>query len=443
MKKLLLVLVLIAAVIAGIKGFIYYKVTTQLDETIAALSPFARISYEGVSSDLSGAVMVEGVKISAYGGGISANVDEVVVQFPDLQSLVFAGDQFEKQQLPERMNLRLNHLRMDLQPLVPYMAMLQSASQQPFQDYSLLGCGDLPTAGPLKVFQALGYSELDATVSLGYEWERDAKRLVVNSGFRWHDMTTSDITINLDQVAALSAAAMMSSPELSRIAITVEDEGYNARLVEYCAGIQKVSGDDFIMLHMAMLRGALQEQGITLSENLFDAYRYYLKAVGPLKLQMYPGSIQQLSNAHMFKPSDLPALLGLEIHMGDKVIRDIGIDWDQAKLEQVIAEMEPAKKPAEPETRTSEPQTQAETTETGYVEISVAHLNKYINKSLRIKTRDQRYFEGALKQVGDNRFFIDVPMGSGSATLPINLADVERLEVKTQAQPYSVAPIDR
>ncbi len=443
MKKILLLVVLVAAVIAGIKGFIYYKVTDQLDEAIAILSPFAQISYETVSSDLDGGVTVEGVKVKAYGNGLNVDIDEIVVKFPNLQTLLFIGEDLKKQRAPEAMSLSLRHVRMDLQSLKPYMTMLQAQSQQPFQDYSLLGCGDLEKSDPLKVLQVLGYSELDSTMNLGYSWDRSSKNLTIKSAFRWHEMTSSEAVIDLGGIAALSTMAMMSEPELKRISVSLDDEGYNARLVEHCAASQGISGDDFIVLHMAMLRSALAEQGVKLGENLYEVYRYYLSSEGPLKLQMYPGSMQQLANLDMFKPNDLPALLGLEIHKGDEVIRDISFDWDEGKFKETMAALEPKPENKVEEAETNKEPTQQEAPLTSYVDVKTSNLASQMHNNLRIKTFDNRRLEGVLKKVTDTRIFIDVPMGGGSATLPISIADISQVKAKFEPQAYQVAPIDR
>ena len=58
MKKLSVLVLLIAAIIGGVKGIIYYKVTTQLDHAIELLSSSFLMSYEGVSSSLQGSITV-------------------------------------------------------------------------------------------------------------------------------------------------------------------------------------------------------------------------------------------------------------------------------------------------------------------------------------------------------------------------------------------------
>lgn len=435
MKKVFMLIALLAVLAGGVKGFIYYKVTAQLDDAIAAVSPFVMVSYEGVSSNFEGEVTVEGVKVKAYGNDIELAIDEVSVKFPDLKTLLFIGDDLKKQRLPKQMKLSLHHVRMDLQHLQPYMMLMESQSEQPFQDYSLLGCGDLETANPLSVLQQLGYSELDSSMNIGYRWDRASKRITIDSEFSWHEMTNSSVTIEVDQIAALSAAALMSQPELKRISINIEDDGYNTRLLNHCAAEQNVSKDDFITLHLALMKTALAEQGISFSERVFDAYRYYLNADGVLSLQMRPGNIQQLANLDMYKPSDIPDLLGLEIHMGDEVIRDIEFDWDERKFKQTMAmlgdkpkakvvTLEPKSKPMEQEA--SGPQ---------FKEVKSSMLAAQMHQTMRITMADKRKFEGVLRKVTDDRIYIDVAMAGGTATLPVRIADISLVKVKLERAP--------
>lgn len=427
MKKALLLLVLLpVAVIVGVKGFIYYKVTSQLDDAIAAASPFVQLSYEGVSSTLGGEILVEGVKVKPYGTSLEVSIDEVGVKFPDLQTLLFIDDDLKKQRIPEQMGFKLNHMRMDLEGLKPYTAVLQSQSDQLMQRYSLLGCPDLEQDDPISVLQQLGYSEMDGSVNMSYRWDRGTRHLVINTDATWHEMSTSSISIQLDSIAALTAAAMVSAPELQSISVSVQDEGYNRRLIEHCAASQQIGSDDFVNIHIAALKAALAEQGVQLGENLFDVYRYYLNVEGPLTFKMYPGSMQQLANLQMYKPEDIPALLGLEIHKGDEVIRDIRIAWEEAKFKEAMATL--AEEP-EVEAKPEPPRMEQEPSGPQYVDVRPSGLESQMHQTVKITTVDQRNLEGVLVKADVDRIFIDVPMGGGTATLPITRSDITQAQV--------------
>ena len=294
------------------------------------------------------------------------------------------------------------------------------------QSYSLLGCGELEQSDPINVLQQLGYSELDGSITMRYHWNRADKRLVINTDATWHEMSSSSISIQLDSIAALTAAAMMSAPELQSISVGVEDQGYNQRLVQHCAASQNISKADYVNLHLAALNAALEQQGVRLGENLVDVYRYYLNVEGPLTFKMYPGSLQQLGNMHLYKPSDIPALLGLEIHKGDEVIRDIQFEWDESKFKEAMATLvEEPKAEVKPESKPM----QQEPSGPQYVEIKPSMLETQMHEVVKITTADQRKLEGVLVKANDDRIFIDVPMGGGTATLPITRSDIEQVKV--------------
>lgn len=160
MKKVLALILLLAVIIGAVKGIIYYKVTQQLDHAIALVSPFALITYKGVSSSLVGGVNVKGLKIKAYGSNMAITVDDIGVKFSDLIALLFVGEDLKKQRLPEQMKLTLRHVKVDLQSLQPYMSLLGAQSQQTIYDYTLLGCRELQAAPPLDALQQLGYSRM-------------------------------------------------------------------------------------------------------------------------------------------------------------------------------------------------------------------------------------------------------------------------------------------
>ena len=68
-----------------------------------------------------------------------------------------------------------------------------------------------------------------------------------------------------------------------------------------------------------------------------------------------------------------------------------------------------------------------------FAEIKASMLATQMHQTLRITTTDKRKFEGVLKKVTDERIFIDVPMGGGSATLPVRIEDISLVKVKLEA----------
>lgn len=426
MKKLLSwMFVLGVGGVLLVKATIYYRVTAQLDDAIAMVSPFARVTYQGVNSSLSGEVSVEQVMIRAYAVDFPVQIAEISLAFPDLKTLLFIKDDIKNQRLPERMKFSLKHIEIDVEDLKPYLSLTQKDTEQWLQGNGALGCEALEDADAATALQILGYGQLDGSMTLAYGWDKLSKTMTLDMDFSWHDMTRTAMTFEFDEVAALSAVAL-AQPKLKRIALQLDDLGYNGRFAGYCAEQEAITAKEFIDIHLALARGALQEQGIILGEEWFEAYEYYLHATGPLVISMYPDNMKDLANAHLYKPSDIPRLLGLEISMGDRVIRDISMDWDQEKLMASVAAYQKKDNPTPAVAPEPEPQPEVKIQ---YREIPLERLNDYLNQRVIALTRDGRKFEGELTRSTEQQILINVAMGSGYATLPIKHYDIESVKV--------------
>lgn len=430
MKKLLSwIVVLAVGGVLLVKLFIYHRVTDQLDHAIALMSPFARVTYQEVNSSLSGEVSVGQVMIRAYAVDFEVQIEEIHLTFPDLKTLLFFRDDIRKQRLPESMEFGLRHIEVDVGDLKPYLEAAQNDTDQWLQGNNALGCKTLENVDAATLLQILGYDRLDGSMVMAYGWDKLSKSMTVNMDFSWHDMSHTEVIFSFDDVAALSAAAL-AQPKLKSISLQLEDLGYNKRFTEYCAQQDGITADEFIDIHLALARSVLKEQGVSLGEEWFEAYDYYLKDVGPLEISIYPDNMKDLANAHLYKPSELPRLLGLEIRMGDRVVRDISMDWDQQKLLASLTAYQQKDNPAPAVERAPEPLPELAIR---YHEISVERINDFIRQRVVVLTRDGRKFEGELASATDKQVFINVTMGSGYATLPVKRYDIASIKVRKES----------
>ncbi|NIP73509.1 MAG: hypothetical protein GWO16_10985, partial [Gammaproteobacteria bacterium] len=62
-KNILIAIILLAgAAYGGLKAYVYFQVKGQVERLSRAASPFAGLSYDGISSSLDGTIVVEGVR---------------------------------------------------------------------------------------------------------------------------------------------------------------------------------------------------------------------------------------------------------------------------------------------------------------------------------------------------------------------------------------------
>lgn len=429
MKKLLswLVIVAIGGILA-VKTYLYFTITEQLDEAITLASPFARVTYADVSSTLKGEVSVRNIKVRPYAVDFQIAIDEIRITFPDLKSLLFVQRDLRNRKLPRQLRVDLEHLQMQVEELKPHLTVADEEAAG-WMRSGALGCAALENSDIATLLQRLGYNRVDISFSSGYRWDPVAKQLKFDSDFLWHEMTRSAMRVEFEKVATLSASSL-TQPALRSISMEIEDRGYNGRFTNYCAQQDDISAGEFIDIHMALLKTALTDQGIKLGQELFEVYEYYLKSEGAVLISMFPDSTESLANIHLYKPSDLPRLLGLEISIGDRVIRDIRWDWDPQKMAEAVTAYQKRNEP--PASQLPEPPLPPvieKERPAVYRTLPVAQLQRHINREVIIEADDGRLLKGKLARITDRQVFVDVAMGSGYATLPVNREQIRSAQV--------------
>ena len=97
-KLLILILLLIAVGYGGVKGYIYYKVKTRMDNLAIQVSPWMGIEYKGISSTLGGTVTLENLTLRPKAFDDYIQIDQLTLTTPDLgfllsQTLLEVGSQ--------------------------------------------------------------------------------------------------------------------------------------------------------------------------------------------------------------------------------------------------------------------------------------------------------------------------------------------------------------
>lgn len=428
MKKLLLWLVILAAVLVlAVKCVIYYRVTAKMDELAASAKSYAYITYGSVSSSLGGQVFIRDVRMRIYDPGIYLTLEEVEVTFPDLKSLLMFDDSIFNDETPEHINIAVKHLRLPVEELKPYISELHERRAQQELKPMVVGCGALEQYDVAGLLQLLGYNQMDFSFDFGYRWHPLQKRLTVTSEFVWHEMSRSSVSIDVSDVVSFSGRALPGS-KLREIAVEVADQGYNGRFIRYCAEMDQISEEAFIGAHLGALHNALREQGVTLGDSLYRVYEYYLRAQGPITFAIYPDSMERLANLQLYKPADIPRLLNMEIRMGDQVIRDIDWDWDQQKMKDTIAAYQKPAPPPPPEVVEPAPSAEPEQP-AAYRILTVNQLPQYLQRQVVVEADNGRRFSGKLVEVNDAGILLEVSRGSGYARLPLDNTDIKSVKM--------------
>ena len=93
MKNAIIFVILVAAAAyGGTKWHMHNKVGNSVDIAILMMSPFAEVTYEGVSSTLSGELTVDGVRVRLDGFNDELLIDRIGIDTPSFLSLLKLTD---------------------------------------------------------------------------------------------------------------------------------------------------------------------------------------------------------------------------------------------------------------------------------------------------------------------------------------------------------------
>ena len=75
--KLILILLIPAMLYGVLKGILYYNAKTSVDDIVAATSHMADVRYDGIDTELRGAVTVKGITVQPLGIDDTVTVDSI------------------------------------------------------------------------------------------------------------------------------------------------------------------------------------------------------------------------------------------------------------------------------------------------------------------------------------------------------------------------------
>jgi len=107
------VVLVVVAVYGGLKGYLYYKYKTAMDQLVAQAALFADVKYDGIGSSLTGSIMVHDVEIMPHSVYDSIRIKTVRVDTPSLLYLMGVEDALSRGELPEFFTVSLSGLRFE------------------------------------------------------------------------------------------------------------------------------------------------------------------------------------------------------------------------------------------------------------------------------------------------------------------------------------------
>lgn len=313
--KVLVLLAIPLLIFGGFKLYIDHKTRDAVDRAIAAIQPFVRVSYKGVTSSLGGSVGITGVEIALPNFDDGIRIDALSIDAGDLLTLMDMFEMKNMNEVPQQLTFNVSgvHFAMtaDYMLWVENMAMQSPELRVKIQD---LGCADQTYFLPSH-YRELGYHDIRADFSLGYERKTEESTLTVFFDGAVHDMSGFELSFDLDSSGMPLGGRVNPAqvrPKLKAADLRLMDYSLMNRLTDHCVASGEMTEPEVVDAHMQHFVDVMANYGVIPDSPILAAYRQYAETPGTFVLTARPGAPVDLTRLRFYNQADIPDLLNLQ-----------------------------------------------------------------------------------------------------------------------------------
>lgn len=295
----------------GAKFYVQYKTAKDLDSVLAQARPQVDIQYRNVVATMHGELRVEGVTLRVPQFDDEVTIESVGLQTPGF--LFLLGFDQRKLEMPERLGVALTGVRLSADS--DFMRKLEESPAVAARKVELTPADRCATSYGFSpaMLRDLGYHEL--VVDLSMSFERQGSQLAIAFGADVKDMYDIDVALTLDGVADPTALARGARPLLVGGRVNYVDQSLNGRIMKYCTELD-ITREDVLAAQLREAHELARDSGMELDAMIIQPYTDFLLGKQRFTLIAQPTKPVDLTQLHLYKPSDVPNLLNLTAEAG-------------------------------------------------------------------------------------------------------------------------------
>jgi hypothetical protein len=428
-RKALIIVPLVVAALAyaGIKGYIYYNVKTDLDRMVSAAAPFMQIEYGGIGSDLSGIISVDRLSLTPTG-----SYDEISIQRLELSGdgpgfLLELMHGFKQEQPPARMALSVHRLESPVTStfLTNIGPRLGAAWNRQTDSCSLAGI--LKASG----LKELGFPGLTINGDMGYTYDRDSGEVQFNLDYELAGVEATSLNLKASGISTAGLMGLGEPPFLQQLHLARRIQpGYMKQVATMCATNSGQSQDQFIEgLVTRPASHYLQNLGFIPGPGLKAMLKQLVTHAGELEILANPSSEINPANLSAYRPGDIIDLLGLTVSYNGNPVTDLSFS---TRLKTPHAKTTAAyggrSLPGEP--GLADAQDSGTPPKLRYIETDVSRLEGFLLHRVRIYTLDNdKPKQGVLTSIRNQTVHVEQLLHNGKMTVHLHRDRIARVEV--------------
>lgn len=288
MRRLLILIISAPLLLALlITGYIWYSGKKQVDAAIQQLAPFANVKYSQLWVSPSGAISLEGIRITPHGSYNDFTIARLELKAPDLWDLFNLKEKLRRGQLVESLALAAERITVPIYALpLPLSSTDESFALEPQPaavSFGALGCGAI-SAFAINDYVAMGYENLITDYYLSYRYDEESGRLTLKSTSLLHDSASIDTELEL--TTSTQDDGGIGTTKLVRGRLSYTDFSFNQRRNTFCAEQASLTVPQYIDEHTRLARLFFEQNGMIPSAGLIAAYREFISIDGEARLDI-------------------------------------------------------------------------------------------------------------------------------------------------------------
>jgi hypothetical protein len=408
---------------AGIKGYIYFKVKSELDRMVQMAAPFADIEYGGIGSDLSGTLSVENILVAPAGTNEEMIVRRIEVAGDGPGFLLDLMKGFDKGEPPPRMSVTMRQADLpvsgDLFSGVGPQFSFGPAGQESKKPKACTLSGILQTVG----LDAIGYSSVTANANMKYEYTQAGGEVSMSFDYDLVGIESLAMDVEMSGFTAAGAMGLGQMPAFGSIRMSYRVEpDYMKRMISYCAGRVDKQPQGYInSLFSQSDAHYLNSLGFIPGEGLKTMFKELLTKGGQVDLSARPSSQMNPAMFGVYRPEDIVRMMGLNVSYNEKQVTDLSFYLESQ--DEVAGSTSATKSGSGKAGKKELPRLY-------YQDTSIGELDKYLHHKVRIYTQEaEKPKQGRLVSVKNQIVTVEQVIHGGKFTAHLPDYVITRAEV--------------
>jgi hypothetical protein len=425
-RTLLLVLLVPAVLYGVVKGLMYYNARETVDGIVDAAAGEFDIRYQGISTEIRGAVSVDGITVQPLGSDSRFSIDRVRVASDDIWFFLRGGDWRPGETAPPN-SLSFQVVDIAL-PLDQALLAMQGA---PSGDAATQPCANGLQIEPA-LLRAMGFDQLGIDADGAYRIDAAAGTLELGMNLDLRDIQSIRLDATLTDVDT-EAMAQGAPPNLNlgRFSVALQvAPTFGSRALAACAEGSDETPAQWSDRLAARSIAQFEQAGLDLGSGLRSTLRDFYRDWGVIEITAAPAQPVGLLSLMFLPPEKLADALALRLSLNGELVTDTRFEWRQSDQPALAALL--GNQP--PQTRAGTGAPQRVRVRRAFESVAVGDLAGLVEKRVRLTPRGLPTREGVLKGIANGIAEVEQTVHGGRYTAYVPLDEIEMAEALIQRE---------